>query len=232
MDAARMQKRDIKPLALKLLQSRNFDEALHEMKKLPGRKVINALLAYLCHEDENIKWRSVIAMGLIVARLAEDDIEAGRTILRRLIWNLNDESGNIAWGSPEAMAEIMAQREDLAGEFAHILVSFIMPDGLYLEHEPLQRGAVWGIGRLAEIRPDLLREAAPCLSRLLDSGDPGVRGLAARALGLIGEKSAAEKLKNLSNDEDQFDIYKDGGLSSMKVREAAKEALDMIGPDA
>ena len=91
MDAAGVQNRDIKREVLKLLESSNLDEALDEMEKLPRRKLINALLAYLCHEDENIKWHSVMAMGFAVARLAEEDIEAASTMLRRLMWNLNEE---------------------------------------------------------------------------------------------------------------------------------------------
>ena len=75
--------------------------------------------------------------------------------MRRLMWNLNDESGGIGWRArPEAMGEIVARSERLADEYGHILISYLDPDGNYLEHPLLQRGLLWGIGRFAHARPE------------------------------------------------------------------------------
>lgn len=95
-------------------------------------------------------------MGAFVANLADEDIESARVIVRRLMWQLNDESGGIGWGAPEVMGEILARHEGLAGEYANILTSHIKEDGNSLEHEPLQRDALWGVARLAQVRPDLV----------------------------------------------------------------------------
>lgn len=232
MGVARAQRLSLKNRVLELLEAADFDEALRELGKLPSRRVIGALYADLCLEDPTIKWRSVTAMGVTVAELANEDVEAARIIMRRCMWNLNEESGGIAWGVPESMGEIMALHDGLAEEFAHILVSFIMPEGNYLEYEPLQRGVVWGIGRLAEKRPELVRPAAPYLTPLLSSGDAGIRGLAARALGLIGDKSAGAGLEDLLNDEDKFELYFDRNLVRRKVGDVAKQALVLIKENA
>ncbi len=103
-------------------------------------------------------------MGMVVSNLADHDIESARVVMRRLMWNLNDESGGIGWGSPEAMGEIMARHSRLAQEFASILVSYINPDKNYIEHEILQRGVLWGIGRLAYERPEFVKDSEHFLS--------------------------------------------------------------------
>jgi len=95
-----------------------------------------------------------------MATLADADMEAARVVMRRMIWQLNEESGGIGWGMPEAMGETMARHEGLAQEYAHMLVSYIQEDGNFLEHVPLQRGVLWGLGRLAQARPWLVEEAA------------------------------------------------------------------------
>jgi len=96
--------------------------------------VINPLFSFLYNNDEQVRWRTVTAFGAVVAKLADEDMEAARIIMRRLMWNLNDESGGIGWGSPEAMGETLARHEGLAKEYARILLSYARQDGNYLEH--------------------------------------------------------------------------------------------------
>ena len=129
-------------------------------------------------------------MGHVVSQLADRDLEAARVIMRRLMWNLNDESGGIGWGSPEAMGEILAAHSGLAHEYVHILLSYAREDGNYIEHEALQRGLLWGIGRLSERRPELVRGAAVFLLPYLASQDGMIRGLSARIMGLLQVKEA------------------------------------------
>ena len=168
MDAAKRSGRDLKDKVLALLQSDNFDQALHELFQLPARQVINPLFSFLLHHDEQVKWRAVSAMGDIVANLAEKDMESARVVMRRLMWVLNDESGGIGWGAPETMGEIISCHEGLAKEYASVLVSYIHEDGNFLEYEPLQRGAVWGVGRVAQVRPELVQDAGPHLLPYLE----------------------------------------------------------------
>jgi len=177
--------RDLKAWVAERLRGDDFDQTLPEWKSIPARRVVNFLFAGLCSPDEVLKTRAVTAMGIVVAQLAEQDLEAARVIMRRFMWNLNDESGGIGWGSPEAMGEIMARSGKLADEYAHVLVSYLREDGNFLEHPVLQRGVLQGLVRLGEVRPRLLKDAAEYVAPFLYSEDAGLRQLATKVLKLI-----------------------------------------------
>lgn len=199
--------RQLKKKLHRLLKSDDFFTALDYIGSLPPPKVINPLLGLLYDEAPVVKWRTVSAIGIVVAGMAEGRIEAARVILRRLMWNLNDESGGIGWGSAEAMGEVLARSPRLAAEFADILVSYIRPDGNYLEHAPLRRGAVWGVGRLAHADARRISYAISYLSLGLESEDDTLRGLSCWAMAALPDLSDAmlEKIKRLHKDTSEFD---------------------------
>lgn len=205
-----------------VLEGGDLEGGIAELCSLPRQKVINALYPLLYRDDE-MRWRGVTAMGAVVAHVAGPDMEAARVMMRRFMWSLNDESGGIGWGAPECMAEAMARSGPLAEEYAHILVSYLSE----LEYAPLLRGAVWGVGRLAQVRPHLARAAAPELAHLLDSPDAGVRGLAAWAFGLPGMDALAAgvRLEHLLEDDSQITLYLEGALRTRRVGELAGWAL-------
>jgi hypothetical protein len=107
------------------------------------------------------------------------------------MWTLNDESGGIGWGSPEAMAEAMARHRGLAKEYISILFSYIREDGNFLEYEPLRRGALWGIRRLSQVYPELLKklDAVKYIRPYSDSDDPLSRELSLQTLKNLEEKT-------------------------------------------
>lgn len=220
--------RDIKRRVLKLLKSQDFDKALEDIGRLPARRVISPLFSFLYNRDEMIKWAAIVAMGAIVSQIAEKNIEAARDIMRRLMWNLNDESGGIGWGSPEAMGEIMAVQKALAKEYAHILLSYTRPDGNYLETEGLQRGLLWGIGRLGQVQPDLVKDAATYLMPYLHSPDAGVRGQAAWIMGLLRLEEARSELESLTRDDAELQMVFDRKATIRKVKDLAREALGQL----
>ena len=171
-----MNNRKLKTVVYQLLSENDFKQSLEAIRRMPGRKVINPLFSFLFHGTPSVKWRAVSSMGKVAADLYELDMEAARVVMRRLMWNLNDESGGIGWGSPEAMGEIMAQSAGLADEYVDILLSYINPAGNYLEHELLQRGVLWGIGRLAHARPRLVEHGIDLLIPFFSSQDDYLRG--------------------------------------------------------
>ncbi len=217
--------RQLKRKILALLGSDNFDQSLSELCQLPARQVINPLFSLLLSSDEQIRWRAITAMGAVVAKLAEKDMESARVIMRRLMWSLNDESGGIGWGAPEAMGEIIASHEGLAKEYASILISYVREDGNFLEYGPLQRCAVWGIGRAAQVRPRLVQDAVPHLILFLKSPDATVRGLSAWTVGLLGAEAARPQLEALLGDEAEVPLYVDDMLMVRCVGDLAKDAL-------
>ena len=225
MDKAKQSGRDLKRKVLALLGSDNFDQSLNDLCRLPARQVINPLFSFLLSSDEQIRWRAITAMGAVVAKLAEKDMESARVIMRRLIWSLNDESGGIGWGAPEAMGEIIASHEGLAEEYASILISYVREDGNFLEYEPLQRGAVWGIGRVAQVRPHLVQDAVPHLLLFVKSSDATVRGLSVWTVGLLGAEAVRPQLEALLGDKADVPLYIGGRLMVRCVGDLAKDAL-------
>jgi rubrerythrin len=224
-------RRSIRDRVRELLRAPDFDESMKELMGLPRRPVMSALSINFLNEDERIRWRAITAFGVAAADLADKDMEAGRVILQRLMWNLNEESGNYAPGAAEAMAEIMAANRGLADEFAHVLVSFITPGGLYLDDEQLLKGAIWGIGRLAQKRPELLKDALAPLATFLGSRDPQLRGLAAWATIRIGGKDAAAAWEELRKDHAEIKLYVDRGLRVLKIKDVIERETENTRED-
>jgi HEAT repeat protein len=220
--------RALKKTIQNLLSQNDINKTIGAIRGYSARQAVNPLFSFLLSGDELIKWRAVIAMGVVVADLAQEDIESARVVMRRLLWNLNDESGGIGWGSPEAMGEIMARHHGLAKEYAKILVSYIRPDGNFIEHETLQRGVLWGLGRLARIEPNLVSDASRLLRPYLESDDSTIRGLAAWTAGAISDESAAGVLKSLLKDEATVNIFLDTRLVAYPINHLAREALAQI----
>jgi hypothetical protein len=217
-----------------LLKSSDFEDALRDFD-VPPKTAISPLLSFLYEPNELMLGRAVQAIGHVVSTMAGNWPEPARNIMRRLIWSLNDESGGIGWGAPEAMGEIMARNEMLAREYHRILISYIDEGGNPLENEPLERGVLWGIGRLARSRPELTRTAIGPVLKQLTSEDPVKRGLALWALLALepNRESTANLIKPfvepLLGDESEVGIYEDGEIRVHKVRELALEVLGICG---
>lgn len=237
-----MGSRQIKRKVLEILALPDLDDVLTGLEKFAAKDCVNALFAGICRSEELLRWHAISAMGVAVDRLAVQDMEEARIIMRRFLWSLNDESGGIGWGAPESMAEVMHHNRRLAEEYIHMLVSYmqedgeeLFQDGNFLEHETLQCGLLWGIGRLSKRRGDMLRKYAISkdLQFYLQSADPAVRGMAARAFGLLGAddmpSSVLDTLQALQDDGYSMRLYEDGRLSSVTVGDLADQALERLG---
>ena len=224
--------RDLKRKVFRALRGEDSREAMEVLFQFPARQVINPLFSLFCNTDQEIRWRAITAMGAVVAKLAEADMEMARVVMRRMIWQLNDESGGIGWGVPEAMGEIMTRHEGLAREYAHMLVSYISADGNLLEHVPLQRGVLWGLGRLAQARPELVQEAVPHLRPYLSADDDTLRGLAAWNMGLLRVETTRSCLEALQGDAAEVPLYLNWRQSTYRVGDLAKWALEAMDGQA
>jgi hypothetical protein len=187
------------------------------LSRQPARRLINPLLTFLCSGEPIIKWHAVTNIGRVVAGLADQDLESARVILRRLMWSLNDESGGIGWGAPEAMGEILTGHRRLADEFHAVLISYLDPEGNYLEHEALQPGLLWGVGRLARARKDLMAEAANFLPPYLASRKADIRGHAAWAAVALESERLRPILRVLADDDQKFDLYRNLRLEQVSI---------------
>lgn len=221
--------RELKMRIGHLLAQDDLEAALEAICRIPGRQAVNPLFSFFYSTEEQIRWHAIMAMGEVVCRLAETAMESARVVMRRLMWNLNDESGGIGWGSPEAMGEITAGHPGLAEEFDRILVSYINPAGNFLEHEILQRGSLWGVGRLAHARPPHARPAAPFLPAFFDAPDPYLRGTAIWAVGPILDNTLRPLVEDRQSDKGPLRLYRHMRMTDVTVGELAREALAGAG---
>jgi len=217
--------RELKRIVASLLGSERFPASWESIRHLPGRQVVNPLFACFCHRDVLLRWRAVTAMGMVVSRLADENMESARVVMRRFMWHLNEESGGIGWGCPEALGECMARSERLADEYGRILLSYLHPERNFIEHPALQEGVLWGIGRLTQARPALTVDCRELLMPFLGSPEAALRGLAARACGPMADARLTPLLEKLAADGASFQIYRGERLETCSVGELAAQAL-------
>ena len=233
-----MSSRAVKEQILTLLAKEDLAASREALNRLPAEKVVHALFSAICREQPAVRWNAVTCMGDAVARIAADNLEAARIIMRRFMWSLNDESGGIGWGAPECLAESMCRNERLAIEYAHMLVSYSCEDGdelcqqgNFIEHPLLQRGVVWGIGRLAGCAPAVFRQlgVGADLGRYLEAEDPELRGLAALAAGRLQEATLRPLVEELTTDTAALTLYDKEEFRQTTVAILARDALATLG---
>jgi hypothetical protein len=210
----------------RLLLTADSHGAFQPILEFPERVSINALLSSFFDPNELVKWRAVSAAGMVVNQLAGKNMESARVIVRRLMWMLNDESGGIGWGVPEAMGDILARNEKLALEYHRILISYVMEDRNYLEHEVLQRGVLWGLGRLSHARPELVLSAAEHFNPFMASADAIHRGLAAWAVSPLHAPVNVLSLSKLTGDSNSFPLY--GNDYTIRVFPISRVAIQAL----
>jgi hypothetical protein len=223
-----MSRRQLKEEVLSLLQKSSLDEIFQKLDCYPGHRLLNPLFIALCHPVERVRWHAVCCFGRIVPAIAEKELEAGRIVMRRFLWSLNDESGGIGWGVPEAMAETMCNSRPLRQEFLHMLISYmredgedLFQDGNYLELPMLQRGLLWGIGRLCQVhRRELIeRRIVDDVSGYLESSDLQVTGLAIWCLGLLGAGIGLERIRRFEGCHDRIPLFLDNTFQEISIAE-------------
>lgn len=233
-----MKRRRLKQEIFELLAGDDPMKIREGLARYAPMEVVNPLFSALCATSELVRWNAIRAFAMVVPTIANENLESARIVMRRFLWSLNDESGGIGWGAPEAMAEIMVQDERLLGEYLHMLISYtrddgpeLYQDGNYIELPMLQRGLLWGLGRLCSARGRQMKAAgiAEDLKRYLDSPDGAVRGLAIWALIMLGEESARPEVSRLCEDSAELSIYIERKKTKHTVGELAIMYLRTIG---
>jgi hypothetical protein len=228
MKAQRSTVRELKKELAELLLSEPFELSLERIQRFDARQAVSPLFGFFCSRDQLQRWRAVTAIGAVVARLAEDNMESARVVMRRFMWNLNEESGGIGWGCPEAMGECMGRNARLADEYACMLISYLDPGRNYIEHPALQEGVLWGVGRLAHARPAAMAACIELLTPFLESPEAALRGHAAWAGGFLCDERLAPWLEKLVADRSHFVLYDEARLAVMTVGAAAEQALQTL----
>ena len=225
-------------MLLEILEKNELPAVFEFIAGYPEHQLLNPLFSALCHRVEQVRFRAVRCFGRIVPAMAARNLESARIVMRRFLWSLNDESGGIGWGAPEAMAEIMCHSEILRQEYLHMLISYMredgeeaFQDGNFIELPMLQRGVLWGVGRLAEChrREMLDRQIAGEVAAYLDSPDPQVAGLAVWCLGMLGTEADSPKIIPFLGSKTKLSLYIDDSLQDITVAQFAENALSLLG---
>ncbi len=232
-----MSRRQSKHEILKILGNSVYGEAWPRLKHYPPARLLSPLFTALCSTRERVRWNSVQVFGRLVPLLADTDLESARVVMRRFLWSLNDESGGIGWGAPEAMAEILCHSAILRDEYLHMLLSYmaedgeeLFQDGNYLELPMLQRGLLWGIGRLAEMHGEemLARGAGAAVAAYLESVDHQVVGLAIRALAFLGAAETRQDIAACTGSTLPVAVFTGQKTREMSLGEIATRALAVL----
>lgn len=191
---------------------------------------VGALFSFLLYGPQMMH-RAACALGMTIANIYEANAESARNIMRRFMWHMNEDSGNIGWGIPDAFGETLACSQALAQNYSNILISYIMDLGFadnYCDYAPLRRECFWAIGRVAQVRPEVMEKARFWLVKGLQDEDSICRGMAAWALGeLAPELTDAPALSRLakSGNEDVCEIFVSVGFEEKTVSAWAAWAL-------
>ena len=139
--------------------------------------------------------------------------------------------------SQYTLAEIMCHCGQLRREYLHMLISYmcedgeeLYQDGNYLELPMLQRGLLWGIGRLCQCHRDEMIEQniVENVAAYLSSTDSTVSGLALWSLGLLQAKSTAQRIAPFLDKDKVIQIYRDNFLQDVELGFLAEEALQAM----
>ena len=224
-----MTERQIKKQLAKMIKTDDFELIWHKLDGWPAKFAVSPLFSLIFQVDEVVKYKAVVLLGRIMNKLAGENMEEARIVMRRILWSLNEESGGIGWGMPEALGEIMAMNRPLAEEYGHMLVAY-MREECYLELPALQRGLMWGIGRLAGSYPEKILKfhGDGYMQMYLESDDLVVVGLASRNFGILKTPEAAFWIRQLYDEEQEVRVFEDGVFVETTVGQLAREAVSRI----
>ncbi|MEW5745508.1 MAG: DVU0298 family protein [Nitrospirota bacterium] len=204
----------MKQTVRKLLDTSSLDEIVALAAEDKG--VLRWLIASAYDKEEVTSWRAIEAMGLISRQLSKTRAEVMRDTVRKLLWSMGEESGGIGWSAAEMLGEIVAGNPDSFTDIVPIIWSF--KDELMF-----RAGVVWAMGKIAQVRPDLVRFVEPELPALLADENPAVRGYAVWVCGLLGCGSG--HLARLLDDRSTLPFYEGRALPVKTVGELAAAAL-------
>lgn len=205
----------------KLLIEHDWEEVVR--LALIDRRVLRILLGLLYDAEDYAHWLAIDAIGRYGGRTAADNPEKARDLIRRLLWTLNDESGGTPWGATGAIGAVIAARPDLFAGYLSMICPLHDDVNIYPEF-------IWSVAAVSRARPDLAGEYVPFLLDALGHAAAGIRGYAARCLGVLRAPEAAAALEARLDDFAEAAVYEgDGVYRRRAVGAIAAESLTRIG---
>ncbi|MBE0467864.1 MAG: HEAT repeat domain-containing protein [Candidatus Desulforudis sp.] len=183
-------------------------------------KVLRHLQRLLYTSDTLLRFRTAEILGLVSAVIAKKEPAAVANLLQGFSTSFNYSAAS-SWGAIDAMGEVIRYAPDLFAGYIPVLYQFLLDDALRPQ-------TLRAMGRIANARPDLIRVAVPRLLPFLDDANPETRGYTAWILGSVTASEAKLGLASIGNQEDEVEIYEQGGIVRKTVGRLAAEALEKI----
>ncbi len=188
---------------------------------LDDKKTLWFMQRLLYHPLEENRYKIAWLLGKVCARLSTRNPGAVADLLHRL-FEATSDSAAASWGMVEAIGAIISGRPDIYGAFSRYLLN-------YIGDETTREQAVWALGEIANVRPDLIRKIQfYALFQFLEDSNPTMRGLTARLLGRIYAKEVSFQIMALQNDQEKILIFEQGEPVQTTVAEQAKLAVQQI----
>ena len=186
-----------------------------------NRKTLRLLQRLLYDVDEARRWETAWIIGKVCSRVATKMPGQVSELIHRL-FEATSDSAAAPWGMNETLGEVIAGRPDIFGAFTRHLLN-------YMGDESTQVQVVWALSKIAEKRPDLIRETPFYnLFHFLKHPKPEMRGLVVQLLGRIRAKEVSMQLMELTDDQETLIIWEDGKPVEHSVSELVRVALKQI----
>jgi len=200
-DPKRQRKRADKQAVQQLAHNGDID-ALVDLC-FDDRRTLRFLQRLLYEPDTAARYRAAWILGEVCGRVATREPGPVADLLHRLFEACSDSAAS-SWGMVEAIGAIIAARPDIYGAFTRHLFNYMGDPGT-------REAALWGLGEIAAVRPDLIRKT-PFFSLfpMLNNSSSVLRGLTLRLLGRIKACEAGFQIMALQNDTTSVCIYERG----------------------
>lgn len=194
---------ELKKDVVAMLEKRDYESVTVLYKK--NFSVLRILISTSYDKKLTLAWRAMESIGMITANL---DSDGARNVAQRMMWMMRDESGGNAWSGPEVIGEIIRSKPDKLKDLVPILESFS-------EEDMFKVGVMRGLGRIAEVRADLVEPLAHSILKLSKHPDPAVKGHAVYALSRLPGHEA--DLGAFKDDATEFMFFENGELAKRTV---------------
>ncbi|MEW6184016.1 MAG: DVU0298 family protein [Bacillota bacterium] len=181
------------------------------------KKIVRHLQRLLCTNDELLRFRAIDILGKASVAAAATDPATVVALLQGLFYPFTYSNAS-NWGAIEAIGEIIASIPTLFAGYIGRVVQF-------LDDEQLRPRALWALGRIAQVRPDLLRKTTSRVLPFVNSADPETRGYAVWFLANMRTPEARQSLMEVQGGSEEISIYEEGIITKTTVGELVAKVL-------
>jgi hypothetical protein len=167
-----------------------------------------------------MRLRAAESLGRVSVVVAQTEPGTISKLLQGFFTEVSDTAAS-SWGALDAAGEIIRYSpEHIAGYIPQLYP--------YLRDRALLADVLRVLGRIGDVRPDLLQKVAYRFVPLLIDPDPTIRGYSIILLGNLGTGEAKADLSELMDDNEALEVYSAGKMETWTISRLATEALKKI----